>query len=106
MFSSGSLWCAALQPDKRVVGHTKFKHRFDEVLIPHVHKVASKKVALIMRNCRPYRADLVDPRGQIKIVPLLPNCMIMHKPMNQGIIAAWKVRYRYQYPKEILDNFK
>lgn len=57
-----------------------------------------------MDNCGPYSADMVDPPGQIKILPLPSNCTSLHQSMDQAVFAAWKARYRYRYLKEIVDN--
>ncbi|CAB1107275.1 unnamed protein product [Ectocarpus sp. CCAP 1310/34] len=61
--------------------------------LPHVRSVTSEKVLLIMDNHSSH-ADLVDTKEQVKIRELPPNCTSKHQPMDAGIIAAWKVRYR------------
>lgn len=70
-----------------------FKLWWSEVFLPHVRSVTSEKVLLIMDNHSSH-ADLVDPKEQVKILELPPNCTSKHQPMDAGIIAAWKVRYR------------
>ncbi|CAB1101671.1 unnamed protein product [Ectocarpus sp. CCAP 1310/34] len=70
-----------------------FKLWWSQVFLPHVRSVTSEKVLLIMDNHSSH-ADLVDPKEQLKILELPPNCTRKHQPRDAGIIAAWKVRYR------------
>ncbi|CAB1100091.1 unnamed protein product [Ectocarpus sp. CCAP 1310/34] len=70
-----------------------FKLWWLQVFLPHVRSVTSEKVILIMDNHGSH-ADLVDPKEQVKILELPPNCTSKHQPMDAGIIAAWKVRHR------------
>jgi len=48
------------------------------------------KVLLIMDNCGPQGAEVVDPSGPVQILLLPPNCTSVHQPMDMGIIAALK----------------
>lgn len=66
---------------------------WNTVLLPHVRSTTSKPVLLIMDNHSSH-ADLVDPRGQVKILALPPNCTAKHQPADAGIIAALKKLYR------------
>jgi hypothetical protein len=70
-----------------------FNKWFSEVFLPHVRSMTSKPVLLIMDNCSSH-TGLVDNRDQVKIIELPPNCTSVHQPMDQGIIASFKVRYR------------
>lgn len=81
-----------------------FMRWFEEVFLVHVRRTTRKDVVLIMDNCGPHGADLVDTRGQVKIIPLPPNCTSVHQPMDQGVIAAWKAKYRFRYLTELLEN--
>lgn len=82
-FSQKNAWS-----DSRV-----FKQWWTKVFLPHVRSVTSQKVLLIMDNHSSH-ADLVDPREQVTILELPPNCTSKHQPMDAGIIAAWKLRVR------------
>ena len=46
------------------------------------------------------RSDLEDDRGQVTVMTYPPNCISVHQPMDQGIIAATKLNYRR---RELLD---
>jgi hypothetical protein len=66
---------------------------YTEVFLPFVRRFTSRKVLLIMDNCSSH-TSLEDPKGQVTVVELPPNCTSKHQPMDQGIIAAFKTRYR------------
>lgn len=82
-FSQSNAWS-----DARV-----FAEWWNEVLLPWVRSVTSKPVLLIMDNHSSH-ANLVDPRGQVTILELPPNCTAKHQPCDAGIIAALKKIYR------------
>ncbi|CAM9967348.1 unnamed protein product, partial [Phaeothamnion confervicola] len=82
-FSQAKAWS-----DQRV-----FAVWFGRVLLPHVRRLTAKKVLLIMDNCTGH-GELADPCGQVKVICLPPNCTAVHQPMDQGIIAALKLRFR------------
>ncbi|CAM9821907.1 unnamed protein product [Phaeothamnion confervicola] len=66
---------------------------FSKVFLRHVRQLTGQPVALIMDNCSGH-GELIDPRNQVKVICLPPNCTARRQPMDQGIIAALKVRYR------------
>jgi hypothetical protein len=70
-----------------------FKQWFTQGFLPHLRGVDSQKALLIMDNCSSHE-DLEDPSGRVKIATLPPNCTSKHQPMDQGVIAAFKTRYR------------
>lgn len=70
-----------------------FQQWWSKVFLPHVRSVTSKKVVLVMDNHGSH-ANLVDSREQVTILELPPNCTSKHQPMDAGIIAAWKVRFK------------
>ena len=72
-----------------------FKKWFYNLFIPFVRRQTSKPVALLMDNCGPHGTDIVDHTGQIQIITLPPNCTGVHQPMDLGIIASWKSKYRH-----------
>lgn len=83
-FSQSNAWS-----DVRV-----FKLWWSNLFLPYVRSVTSEKVLLLM-DSHSSHADLVDLRGQVTILELPPNCSgSKHRPMDAGIVAAWKVRYR------------
>ena len=82
-FSQTNAWS-----DSRVFGLW-----WKEVLLPWVRSVTSKPVLLIMDNHSSH-ANLVDPRGQVTVLELPPNCTAKHQPADAGIIAALKKLFR------------
>ena len=83
--------------------HT-FTHWFYKVFLPHVRSETKDKVLLIMDNCGPHGTDISDPLEQVKMIPLPPNCMAVHQPMDQGIIQALKRKYRYKLLNKVIEN--
>lgn len=63
------------------------------LFLPYVRSVTTSKVLLLVGS-HSGQADLVDPNGQVTILELPLNCTSKHQPMDAGIIAAWKARYR------------
>ena len=72
-----------------------FRAWFYRVSIPFIRKTTSRKVALVMDNCGSHGNDLTDSLKQVRIFALPPNCTSLHQPMDMGVIASWKVRYRH-----------
>ena len=56
-----------------------------------------------MDNGSSHGASLQDPRGQVSVLFLPPNCTSVHQPMDCGFIASVKIRYRYGMLKKIVD---
>ena len=71
-----------------------FKHWFTSCFIPFIRRHTSDKVALVMDNCGSHNADLWDTYDLIAMFTLLPNCTSVYQPMDMGVIAAFKLRYR------------
>lgn len=63
--------------------------------LPQIRRKTSLEVALIMDNASSHGTALIDPIGQVKLFFLPPNCTSVHQPMDYGIIAAIKSRYKY-----------
>lgn len=59
-----------------------------------------------MDNCGPHGSNVLDIRGQVRVFPLRPNCTALHQPMDLGVIAAWKVRYRTRMLTEIMGDIE
>ena len=67
-----------------------FTRWFHEVFLAHIRSTTNDKVLLIMDNCGPHSAKISDPFGQVKMLPLPPNCTSAYQPMDLGIIQAIK----------------
>lgn len=64
-----------------------------QVFLPFIRRLTHEPVLLLMDGCSSH-SDLVDDRGQVKVVTYPPNFTSVHQPMDQGIIAASKLNYR------------
>ncbi len=87
--------------------YTLTKWWFHDVFLPEVKKRTSNKVALIADNFGSHDPDdtlLQDP--QVEWVLLPPNCTSVHQPMDQGIIAALKRRYKRQLLQVMVSNLE
>lgn len=65
-----------------------FKKCFDENFLPHVCRRKSKPVILLIENCGPFGSDISDPKGQVQLQALRPNCTAVNQPKDQGVIEA------------------
>ena len=54
----------------------------------------SDRVALVIDSFSGHDLTCIDPFNQIEVFKLPPNVTSIYQPMDQGIIAALKVRYR------------
>jgi len=72
----------------------------------YIRNRTNEKVLLILDNCGPHGSELVDPLGQIEVVFLPPNVTSVYQPMDAGIIAMLKKKYRYRLLMKILEIFE
>ena len=79
-----------------------YRRCFGEVFLPVVRRHTSKKVALIMDNCGPHATDVLDVNGQASILTLPPNCTSLFQPIDMGVIATLKAKYKSRLLKKIL----
>lgn len=70
-----------------------FQQWWSKVFLPHVGSVTSKNVVLVM-DSHGSHTNLVYSREQVTILKLPSNYTSQHQPMDAGIIAAWKVRFK------------
>lgn len=73
------------------------------MFLQHLLRQTSKSVIvmMLMDKCGPHGSDIFDPKGQVQLQALLPNCTAIHQPMGQGVIAAWKAEYHSLFLKEL-----
>lgn len=77
--------------------------------LPLVRKRTSEPVALVMGHASSHPVDgeaLEDPQGQVKIFHLPPNCTAVYQPMDQGIIACIKSRYKHALLRKTVELFE
>ena len=83
-----------------------FKVWFHKCFLPAVRKFTSEKVLLIMDDAGSHNSNEIDNRSQVRILCLPPNCTSVHQPMDMGIIAAIKVKYRFAVISRPTDTFE
>ena len=91
-----------LQQDRAWSDSRTMSQWFHFHFLPFVRKQNSKRVALILDNAPSHAINLVDAEGQVKIFNLPENTTSIYQPMDAGIIAALKTRYKYDLLVEIL----
>ena len=69
------------------------KKWFDQVFVPSVRSRTNRKVLLILKNV-PAHAKAFE-RNSIKVMFFPQNVTSWKQPMDMGIIAALKRRYKY-----------
>lgn len=79
-----------------------FRKWFLEVFLSSIRKRTTKAVVLLVDNSGPHGSDLEDPRGQVTIIALPPNCTARHHPMYMGVISTWKRNYRIVLLRNLL----
>ncbi|PXF44914.1 Tigger transposable element-derived protein 6 [Gracilariopsis chorda] len=72
--------------------------------MPYVRRYTSKKVALVMDNCGPHATDVLDVNGQVTIFTLPPDCTSLFQPMDMGVIATLKAKYKSKLLRKILST--
>ena len=77
-----------------------FNKWFDHVFVPFVRSRTNRKVLLILDNA-PGHAEAFE-RDAIKVIFFPANVTSWKQPMDMGIIAALKKRYKYHLIREIL----
>lgn len=82
-----------------------FRKWFNYVFLPHVRKVTSKPVALVVDNASSHN-ELKDMRGQVSVIDLPPNVTALHQPMDMGVIYAFKRLYRRAMLRELVRDIE
>ena len=82
-----------------------FKLWWNDFLL-HIRSKTNEPVLLILDNCGPHAAECVDDRNQVKVVFLPPNTTSVYQPMDAGVIAMIKRRYRYRLLARYLEIFE
>ena len=80
-----------------------FKKWWNLHLLPKVRAWTHEKVLLLVDGCSSHN-ELVDPRGQVKVMTYPPNCTSKHHPRDMGIIATTKRLYRSKLLAAIVAN--
>lgn len=70
-----------------------FQQWWEDVFLPYARLHTHKPVLLIMEGSSS-QGDMVDDRGQVTVVRYSPNCTGKYQPMDMGVMAETKVRYR------------
>ena len=73
---------------------------FDEIFYPQVRARTRRPVLLLLDNAPGHQNEFVRENVRVKFFP--PNMTSWRQPMDMGIIAAVKKRYKYLMIKDIL----
>ena len=87
---------------KKAWSDTKTYKKWFRKFCNHVAALTSAKILLLADNCGPHGTDVSDPTGQVKVMFLPPNCTSVYQPMDSGVIAMLKKRYRYELLRRFL----
>lgn len=90
---------------KKAWSDRKTFHKWWNFFLRHIRRRTTKKVLLILDNCGPHGDELIDPRGQVTVIFLPPNCTSMFQPMDAGVIAMLKKNYRYILLHKMLETY-
>lgn len=71
-----------------------FRRWYDHVFLPFVRQRTSRRVALVMDTCGPHGSDIQLFNEQISFYRIPRNCSTIFQPMDMGVIAAFKIKYR------------
>ena len=77
-----------------------FMRWFDEIFYPEVTRRTGQPVLLLLDNAPGHGSEFVRNNVTVKFFP--PNVTSWKQPMDMGIIAALKKRYKYILLKEII----
>lgn len=69
---------------------------WEGVFLPYARRRTCEPVLLIVGRGGGSHSDLVDGRGQVTVVNYPASCTSKRQPMEMGVIAEAKVRYRAQ----------
>ena len=98
---AGNSWpIPYLQQKNAWIDVTTFNKWFDEVFELYIRKRTGHKVLLILDNA-PGHSSAFERNG-IRVVLFPPNVTSWRQPMDMGIIAALKNRYKYLLLKDII----
>ena len=95
-----------------MTGHI-FQEWFQQTFVPavckHLRKLKlAEKVVLLLDNCsaNPPAAQLSTRDGKITVLYLPKNTTSKIQPLDQGIIANFKINYRRELVRAIVENDK
>ena len=101
---SGKTWPLPYYNQKRAwIDGPVFTKWLDEVFIPLVRRRTSEPVLLMLDNAPGHMDEFVKDGVSISFFPT--NCTSWKQPMDMGIIAALKKRYKFLMMKDIVDFF-
>ena len=80
-----------------------FKSWFETVFLPAVRTRTTQPVALVSDNCGAH--DQLEC-NQVKFTALPPNCTSIYQPLDLGIIACLKRRYKRRLLDLVVSVFE
>ena len=79
-----------------------------EDFLAYVKRRTNDRVLLILDNCGPHCGKTTDFMNdpQVEVAMLPPNCTAKFQPMDSGVIAMIKKKYRFRLLFKYLDIFE
>lgn len=97
----GREWPLIYHNQKRAwMDRAVFMKWFDEVFYPEVRRKTGRPVLLLLDNAPGHDEEFVRNNVTVKFFP--PNVTSWKQPMDMGIIAALKKRYKYRLLRDII----
>jgi len=91
---------------KKAWSDTKTSKKWFADFVKHVKRRTNAPVLLLMDNCAAHNDDTFkDVSGQVRVIFLPPNCTSVYQPMDCGVIAMIKKRYRHVLLLKLLDVY-
>jgi DDE superfamily endonuclease/Tc5 transposase DNA-binding domain/CENP-B N-terminal DNA-binding domain len=93
-FRNGRCPLPYIDQKKAWMDKERYKHWWFNVFLPCIREFTTEKVALLMDSCSGHDKTITDPLGQVECVFFPPNTTSIYQPLDQGIIAVIKTRYK------------
>ncbi len=90
---------------KAWVDKERYRFWWKTVFLPRIREFTKEKVALIMDSCSGHDKQCVDETGQVQVFYFPPNSTSVYQPLDQGIIAALKTRYKTKMLEKLVSVF-
>jgi hypothetical protein len=72
----------------------RYKNWWFNVFLPCIREFTTEKVALLMDSFSGHDKTITHPVGQVECFIFSPNTTSIYQPLDQGIIAVIKTRYK------------
>ena len=81
-----------------------FARWWNEVFLSNIRKWTRDPVALLFDGFSGHNDGVTDPMGQVTIFKSPPNVTSIFQPLDQGVIAALKVKYKSNLLSRLVET--